>query len=85
MPVLILLAAALLLVPALGFGVAAVGLALAAAVALGLTAVALGATGCLFNWILAALAAGLSCRAVRSGRKLVGRLRQGLAQPGGPL
>ncbi len=79
MPVLILLAAVLLLVPALGLGMAAVGLALAAAVVVGLTAVALGATGCLFNWIMAALAVGLSCRAVRSGRRLMERVRHGLA------
>ncbi|MFO8034154.1 MAG: hypothetical protein R6U88_03180 [Candidatus Bipolaricaulota bacterium] len=85
MPILILLAAVMLLVPALGLGVATAALALAAAVAVGLTAVALGATGCLFNWILAALAVGLSCRAVRSGRRLVERLRHGFAQPDGHL
>lgn len=82
---MIVVAALLLLVPALGLGVATVGLVMATALVLGLTSVALGATGCLLNWILAVLAVDLSCRATRTGRRLVERLRQGLAHPSGHL
>ncbi len=75
MPALLAFVALLLLLPAVGLGVAAVGLVLTAALLVGLTSIALGATGCLFNWILAALAVGISCRGVQSCRRFVARVR----------
>lgn len=75
MPALLAFAALVLVLPALGLGVAAVGLVLSAALVVGLTSIALGATGCLFNWILTALAVGLSCRGVQTCRRFLARVR----------
>jgi len=73
------LAALLLAVPAAGLGLVTLALALAAVIVVGLTAFALGATGCLINWILAALALGVSCRLVQRGRRFIERVRQAIA------
>ncbi|MGC9529884.1 MAG: hypothetical protein ACP5G2_04610 [Candidatus Bipolaricaulaceae bacterium] len=76
---LVVLAAALLVLPAFSLGVVAVGLAVLAALTVALAALALGATGSLVDWILTAAAVGFSWRAVQAGRRFVRRLRTSLA------
>lgn len=82
MPYVLALAAALLILPAIGFGLVALCLAAAAAVIVFVCAVALGATGTLVDWILAATAVGVAWPAVASWRRLVQRLRAALATAG---
>lgn len=74
--------AALLIIP-LGFalGVFTVVTAVLAALILAIFSLALGATGTLWEWILVALAAGLSTR-VWEPRQLLRRLRTALATLG---
>lgn len=73
--------AALLVVPAFGLGVVAAVLAVLAAAAVLACAVALGATGTLMNWILAAIALGVSWPAC-GWRRAVRRVREALATAG---
>lgn len=82
MPYLLVLLAALLVIPAVGLGLAAVCLALAAGAIVLLCAVALGASGTLIGWILAATALGVSWPAVLSWRNLMHRLKGALATVG---
>ncbi|MCR4392417.1 MAG: hypothetical protein NUV94_06580 [Candidatus Acetothermia bacterium] len=82
MPYLLVLMAALLILPAFGLGVVTLALVLTAGVAVLVAALALGATGSLLDWILAAVAMGVSWRAFQAGRRLLRRLRTALATAG---
>ncbi len=81
MPYVVAILATLLVLPALGLGVVAAVLGALAAAATLACAVALGATGTLLEWILAALAVGVSWRAF-GWRRAVRRLRDALATAG---
>lgn len=75
MPYLLAIAAALLVIPAVGLGLVAVSLALAAGIIVFVCAVALGATGSVLHWILALTAVGVSWPAVQGWRRVVDQVR----------
>lgn len=82
MAYLLVLLAALLVIPAVGIGLAAVCLALAAGAIVLLCAVALGASGTLIGRILAATALGVSWPAAQPWHRLAQRLKAVLATAG---